>query len=79
MTARIGSALAPWVAKWLQIFHVAIPFSLMGGLAFIAGILLLLLPETKNCRTADTLDDQYEQSQANMDALIGDTEKNTAI
>ena len=30
VNARIGSALAPWVAKWLQIFHVALPFSLMG-------------------------------------------------
>ena len=78
VTARIGSALAPWVAKWLQIFHVALPFSLMGGSSFIAGMLLLLLPETKNCKTADTLDDQFEQSQAKTDALVGNNEKNSA-
>lgn len=79
MTARIGSALAPWVAKWLQIFHVALPFSLMGGLSFIAGMLLLLLPETKNCKTADVLDDQFKPSQGNIDVLVGDNEKNSVI
>ena len=79
VTSRIGSALAPWVAKWLQVFHVALPFSLMGGSSFIAGMLLLLLPETKNCKTADTLDDQFEHSKAKMDALVGDGVKNPAI
>ena len=79
VTSRIGSALAPWVAKWLQIFHVALPFSLMGGSSFIAGMLLLLLPETKNCKTADTLDDQFEQSQANIDPLVGDDVQKPAI
>eukprot|EP00112_Aurelia_sp_Birch-Aquarium-sp1_P026753 Seg97.16 transcript_id=Seg97.16/GoldUCD/mRNA.D3Y31 product="Solute carrier family 22 member 3" protein_id=Seg97.16/GoldUCD/D3Y31 len=79
VTARIGSALAPWVAKWLQIFHVALPFSLMGGLSFIAGMLLLLLPETKNCKTADVLDDQFKPSQGNIDVLVGDNEKNSVI
>ena len=79
MNARIGSALAPWVAKWLQIFHVALPFSLMGGLAFVAAVLMLLLPETKNCKTADTLDDQFEQSQAKVDTLVGDDNKNSVI
>ena len=56
ITARIGSALAPWVAKWLQVFHVAIPFSLMGGLSLIGAALLLTLPETKGRATFETID-----------------------
>ena len=56
ITARIGSALAPWVAKWLRVFHVAIPFSLMGGLSLIGAALLLTLPDTKGRATFETID-----------------------
>ena len=55
ITARIGSALAPWVAKWLKVFHVAIPFSLMGGLSLIGAALLLKLPDTKGRATFETI------------------------
>jgi len=56
ITSRIGSALAPWVAKWLRVFHVAIPFSLMGGLSLIGAALLLTLPDTKDKATFETID-----------------------
>ena len=56
ITSRIGSALAPWFAKWLGVFHVAIPFSLMGGLSLIGAALLLTLPDTKGRATFETID-----------------------
>ena len=56
ITSRVGSALAPWLAKWLTVFHVAIPFSLMGGLSLIGAALLLTLPDTKDKATFETID-----------------------
>eukprot|EP00794_Sanderia_malayensis_P019002 gene19002-20914_t len=57
ITSRVGSALAPWVAKWLNVFHPAIPFSLMGGLSIVAAFSLLCLPETGDQKTMETVDD----------------------
>ncbi len=57
ITSRIGSALAPWVAKWLGVFHVAVPFSVMGALSIVAALLLLWLPETRNRKTIETVQD----------------------
>ena len=57
IAARIGSALAPWVAKWLIGVHPVLPFSLMGGMAIICAITLLKLPETAFKPTAETFAD----------------------
>ena len=57
VAARVGSALAPWVAKGLIGIHVVLPFSLMGGSAIICAVLLLKLPETAYQPTAETFDD----------------------
>ena len=62
ISARIGSSLAPWVAKWLITFHVALPFSIMGGSAVICAILMMKLPETANKETLETLADQFEEN-----------------
>ena len=59
IAARIGSAMAPWVAKWLQVFHIVLPFAVMGGSAFLCSVLLLWLPETADKGTLETLDDQF--------------------
>jgi len=56
ITARVGSALAPWLAKWLKVFHGALPFSLMGGLSLTGAALLLTLPDTKGRATFETID-----------------------
>ena len=56
ITSRVGSALAPWLAKWLGVVHVAIPFSLMGGLSLTGAALLLTLSDTKNKATFETID-----------------------
>ena len=63
ITARIGSALAPWVAKWLKVVHTILPFSLMGGSAFLAALLLLWLPETADKATAETLETDDEKGK----------------
>ena len=60
ISARIGSALAPWVAKWLITVHVVLPFSLMGGSAVLCAFLLYWLPETAHMETMETLKDQFD-------------------
>jgi len=63
IAARIGSALAPWVAKWLIGVHVMLPFSLMGGSAVICAILLYWIPETAHMKTLETLHDQFDNNK----------------
>ena len=67
IACRSGSALAPWVVKWLKIVHIILPFSLMGGSAIVCAILLLWLPETANKKTAETLEDQFEKADCCQD------------
>ncbi len=55
ISARVGSAMAPWLAKWLGVFHIAIPFSLMGALSLVSGIICLALPETRDSHTPETM------------------------
>lgn len=71
IAARIGSALAPWVAKWLMVFHNVLPFAVMGGSAFICSIMLLWLPETANEKTLETLDDQFFDSKSKDGLKMG--------
>ncbi len=54
ITARVGSAMAPWLAKGLGVFHIAIPFSLMGALSLLAGFICMVLPETRGVHTLET-------------------------
>ena len=56
ITSMAGSALVPWIVDWLKVFHVAIPFSLMGGLSLIGAALLMTLPDTKDKATFETID-----------------------
>ena len=62
VAARIGAALAPWVAKWLKVVHIILPYALMGGSAFLCGLLMLWLPETANKSTIETLNDQFYEN-----------------
>ena len=62
IAARLGSAMAPWVAKWLMVFHEVLPFSIMGASAVICAILLLWLPETADKKTLESLGDQFEEN-----------------
>ena len=67
VTSRVGAALSPWVVKWLKIVNIILPFSLMGGSAIICSILLLWLPETANKKTAETLEDQFDNTDCCKD------------
>ena len=59
--ARIGSALAPWIGVWLKSFHIVLPFSIMGGSAFICALMLHWLPETANKKTPEKIADQLRE------------------
>eukprot|EP00794_Sanderia_malayensis_P010688 gene10688-11824_t len=77
IAARLGSALAPWVAKWLIGIHVVLPFSLMGGCAIICALLLLKLPETAFKPTAETFNDLQKDANvkaANVESKTSDGE-----
>eukprot|EP00794_Sanderia_malayensis_P018704 gene18704-20592_t len=77
IAARLGSALAPWVAKWLIGIHVVLPFSLMGGCAIICALLLLKLPETAFKPTAETFNDLQSDAKvkaANVELKTSDGE-----
>ena len=75
IAARIGSALAPWVAKWLIVVHVVLPFSIMGGSAVVAAILMYWLPETAHMKTLETLHDQFDENK-NDDGIDSAPEEN---
>eukprot|EP00795_Rhopilema_esculentum_P001447 gene1447-15872_t len=71
ITSRVGSALAPWIAKWLRVFHVTIPFSLMGALSLLSSVLLLILSETKGRETLETVNQLFKlDRKKNGDNLI---------
>ena len=72
ITSRIGSALAPWVAKWLRVFHASLPFSIMGVLSLVAAVLSLSLPDTKDRQTLETLEELFNISpgKKKADTLI---------
>lgn len=55
MCARIGSILAPFVRELGNATHAAVPLACFGGLSVASGLLVLLLPETNNCKVPDTI------------------------
>jgi len=59
--ARIGSFLSPYVI-FLQRVHPLLPYGIMAILALLAGLLCILLPETRFRPTLETL---YEQANSN--------------
>ena len=77
IAARIGSALAPWVAKWLLVFSPILPFALMGASSFVCGVLLYFLPETAHKSTAETIEDQFDDCKLNGNS--NDFEMKTAL
>ena len=55
VASRIGAVSAPFVVE-LKRIHPTLPFGLMGGLAVIAALLCLILPETRGVPTAEVYD-----------------------
>ena len=58
ITSRVGAALAPWVAQWLKVYHIVLPFAIMGASAFGSSVLLIYMPETKGMKTPETLENK---------------------
>lgn len=61
ITSRLGAMLSPWVAGHLGNFHWRIPFIIMGVLSVIVSGLLQFLPETKDMKTAEFLENDVRQ------------------
>ena len=79
IAARLGSALAPWVAKWLLGFSAILPFAVMGASAFVCSFLLYFLPETANMRTAETIEDQSFDGKEVNDVLKNKSKSTAAL
>ncbi|CAB4030252.1 organic cation transporter -like [Paramuricea clavata] len=56
----LGSAAAPFVLE-LDRIHPILPFGLMGGLAVVAALLGLLLPETRGRPTAEVFESKNSE------------------
>ncbi|KAG8185669.1 hypothetical protein JTE90_008939 [Oedothorax gibbosus] len=61
--ARFGSILAPFVRELGNATHPVVPQLVFGALAFVSGLLVFLLPETKNVAVPETLDDAASRSR----------------
>ena len=60
VVSRLGAASAPWVAQYLMAVHEVLPFTVMGAMGVIAGILCFKLRETNGQPTSETLGDENE-------------------
>ncbi|XP_069134584.1 organic cation transporter protein-like isoform X2 [Argopecten irradians] len=62
--ARIGSMVAPYIAKLgahsVHSYGKAIPLIVFGTCSITAGLCALLLPETKGCRLPDTIEEAID-------------------
>jgi len=56
VVSRLGAASAPWVAQYLADVHEILPFTVMGGLAVIAAVVMFKLRETNGVPTAEILE-----------------------
>lgn len=52
--ARVGGVLCPFILL-LGDYYKMLPYFIFGGSALVAGILILLLPETRNTKLPETV------------------------
>ncbi|XP_076336274.1 organic cation transporter protein-like isoform X2 [Tachypleus tridentatus] len=68
--ARIGSMVAPFVKELEKATSQGVPLGIFGGLSIAAGLLVLLLPETKNKPLPDTLEEGEEFGKKNYTSNV---------
>ncbi|CAB4004585.1 organic cation transporter -like [Paramuricea clavata] len=73
VAACLGSAAAPFVLE-LDRINPILPFGLMGGLAIVAALLGLLLPETRGRPTAEVFESKNSEKATEMNNLKGNIE-----
>ncbi|XP_077978509.1 organic cation transporter protein-like [Glandiceps talaboti] len=56
MSARVGSLISPYVML-LDVYWIPLPFVIMGSTSVVAGLAALLLPETKNRKLPETIEE----------------------
>ncbi|XP_054167878.1 organic cation transporter protein-like [Oppia nitens] len=66
MVGRIGSILAPFVKELGIYTHLTVPFVLFGVISIVDGLMVLLLPETKDRDIPDTIDDVTTAGQSKL-------------
>ncbi|CAG5059240.1 unnamed protein product [Parnassius apollo] len=59
---RIGSLIAP-LTPLLSVYHKSMPTVIFGGMCIISSMLVLMLPETRNMRLPDTIEEAEELSR----------------
>ena len=56
MIARLGGMLAPWVGLLGRHHHPSLPALVFGGVAVVAGLAALLLPDTSHTHLPYTIE-----------------------
>lgn len=55
--ARVGSLLSPQLMTLAEVYAPWVPMVIIGGALFMAGLSLIMLPETKTIQIPNTVDD----------------------
>lgn len=67
---RLGAAAAPWINEEFVKLNKAASYLFMAAVAFMAFLLLGMLPETKGLVTSDVETDEKEQSDNEADVEL---------
>ncbi|XP_014357532.2 organic cation transporter protein [Papilio machaon] len=66
---RIGSLVAP-MTPLLHQYHSSMPTVIFGGMCLISSMLVLMLPETRNMRLPDTIEEAEELSRMKTRSVV---------
>lgn len=78
MCARVGSIIAPYIGRELSRKSPAAPVIIFGVTSVLAGLVVLLLPETRNTKLPDTIleGEEFNQKFGGLAGLKKRKEKN---
>ena len=63
ITCHIGASIAPFIVSVLQGIYPPLPFIVMSGIAFVATVFGLVLPETNKKPTRETYEDFFDKQE----------------